>query len=105
MRKIAIITLAGALALGACGRGESETQPIENEAIDNEVEVIEEPAPINVVEPEPEVNNTTPAAPPPEISEEEQMLDDADATGLTARLPQDDEGLPGSTENETLPVD
>lgn len=109
MRIAALVTLASALALGACDRSEPDALPIENEVIDNKIEVIEEPvpAPVNIVEPEPETNNTiAPAAPPPpKVSEEEQMFDDADATGLTARLPQANDQLPGSNENDTRPAD
>lgn len=108
MRITALVTLASALALGACDRSEPDALPIENEVIDNNIEVIEEPVPVpvNIVEEEPEKPNTTaPAAPPPKVSEEEQMFDDADATGLTARLPQVNEQLPGSDENGTRPAD
>ncbi|HAF43081.1 MAG TPA: hypothetical protein DCG90_15180 [Sphingobium sp.] len=90
MRKYALIALAGALTLAACGRQEEEA-PATNNLVEPPVEnvIIEEPeAPL----PEPQNNAVaTPAAPPPTVSEEQQILDDAEATGMTSRLPQDGE--------------
>jgi hypothetical protein len=81
----------GLLALSACGK-KPEEAPVENN------EVIEEPANVIAPAPPPEAPvETNSAAPvtnrvaPPEITEEQQMQDDAEATGMTSRLP-DDEG-------------
>ena len=35
-----------------------------------------------------------PAAPPPQVSDDQQVRDDADATGLTARIPDEEEPAP-----------
>lgn len=87
MRKFAFIALAGALALAACGKKEEEA-PVTNNLVEPPVEnvIIEEPeAPL----PDPQNNAVaTPAAPPPSISEQQQILDDAEATGMTSRLPE-----------------
>ena len=91
MRKIALAALAGALALSACGKKEDET-PATNNLVEPPVEnvIIEEPeAPL------PPTNNAAQApepAPPPSISEQQQIQDDAEATGMTARLDQSVEG-------------
>jgi len=106
MRIGGLVILAGALALGACGRGAPEGEQAVNEAANDVVEVLEEPAPANNAAPQNKTANATlPAAPPPQISEEEQMLDDADATGLTARLPESGSEPPIPTANETQPAE
>lgn len=87
MRRFALVALAGALALSACGKKEEEEQPrVANELIEPPVEnvIIEEPdAPLPPVE-----NAVTPPppAPPPAIDEQQQIEDDAAATGMTARI-------------------
>ena len=95
MRKIALAALAGALALSACGKKE-EQAPAANNMVEPPVEnvIIEEPeAPLppanNAVAPEP--------APPPSISEQQQIQDDAEATGMTARL----DNQPSEASNST----
>ncbi|MDX3908604.1 MAG: hypothetical protein QHC67_02170 [Sphingobium sp.] len=94
MRRIALFTLAGALALSACDRKPAE----EPQPANNMMEVPQETIPADEAEaPAAVPNNTTPAAPPappPEISEDQQMQDDADATGMTARLPEESSGVP-----------
>jgi hypothetical protein len=100
MKKLVIAGVA-ALALSACqGRApenaldegniveENLTAPIENVAMPEPVNAT------NAVEP--------PAAPPPTFSQDEQMRDDADATGLTSRLPDE---APGQGDNETRPAE
>ena len=77
MRKIAFAALIGALALSACGKQEEEA-PVENVIIEEPDTALPMPS-NNAVAP-------TPAA-PPSVSEQQQILDDADATGMTARLP------------------
>lgn len=102
MRNAALLTLAAALALSACGREEREEEaPVVNNSAEVPVETISEPeapAPVNA-------SNVAAPAPPPEFSDEEQMRDDADATGLTARLPDGDSDMTGSTANEMRPAD
>lgn len=100
MRKIAILTLAGALALSACGKKEPEAPPANN-MVEPPVEnvVVDEPdAPL----PEPQNNAAaTPAAPAPKVSEEQQILDDAEATGMTARLPEGGESSQPADESNS----
>lgn len=88
MRKIAFIALTGALALAACGKKEEEDRSVPNNMVEPPIEnvVVEEPeAPL----PEPQNNAVaTPPAPPPAVSEQQQILDDAEATGMTSRLPE-----------------
>ncbi len=90
MRKLALVALAGALALSACGKKEEEA-PVTNNLTEPPVEnvVVDEPeAPL----PEPQNNAVaTPPAPPPKISEEQQIQDDAEASGMTSRLSEDGE--------------
>jgi hypothetical protein len=90
MRKIALIALTGALALAACGKKEEEA-PVTNNLVEPPVEnvIIEEPdAPM----PMPENNAAaTPAAPPPSVSEQQQIQDDAEATGMTSRIQESGE--------------
>ncbi|MFM9979127.1 MAG: hypothetical protein ACKVOP_13915 [Sphingomonadaceae bacterium] len=100
------VPVLGALAVlgvlpGCSGRG-PEPLP-ENSAVETVVNeslptVVEEPdeAPI-----ESNVTNTASALPPPEVPDEEQIRDDADATGLTARLPET--GAPAA-DNATAPA-
>lgn len=90
MRTLAFLTLSAALALSACNR-----KPPEPPATNNMIEVPEEMIPANEAPPVVEVpNNSAPAAPPPAVSQDQQTLDDADATGLTARLPDEDSAVP-----------
>jgi hypothetical protein len=95
------VMIAGTLALSACGKKEEPIvsgaednivteMPIEDSPALNSVDV---PAPANAA-----VNITNTVAPPPAFSDTEQMRDDADATGLTSRLPTDDAA------NEVQPV-
>jgi len=101
MRKLTIVMLAAAVGLAGCNSSPPEKLPD-----DNAVEVGSEPANTVVDLPMPvenvgnAANTVAPAAPPPSLSEQQQMNDDADATGMTARLPDE---APGSG-NETAPV-
>ncbi|HUD92061.1 hypothetical protein [Sphingobium sp.] len=102
MRKFALIALAGALALSACGKKEDEAPAATNNLVEPPVEnvIVEEPeAPL----PEPQNNAVaTPAAPPPTVSEQQQIQDDAEATGMTSRLPEGGEqSLPADGANKT----
>lgn len=99
---------AGLLALGVlagCSRSEpDEAPPVEN--------VSEAPAPVpeetRAPEPEPApepapVATANAVAPPPAaaIEPDEQMLDDADATGMTARAKRDEPVTDAPPANET----
>lgn len=104
MRKTALLAFGALLALAACQRGpEAEPLPEDLNSVevgevavaDNAMNVAVPANAANVVEP--------PAAPPPAFSDSEQMRDDAEATGMTARLP--DEDAPGQSGNETRPAE
>ncbi|MFT3964322.1 MAG: hypothetical protein QM690_00385 [Sphingobium sp.] len=93
MRKShAMLALAGLLALAACNKGkEDEAVPVDNESAGEanveeqqpvEAPPVLEPAPTNTV-------SAPPPPPPPPVTEDQQTLDDADATGMTSRLPDD----------------
>lgn len=88
MRRFTLIALAslGALALSACGKKEEEAPEVVNN-------LVEPPADIEVVNDTPPpapIENTPEPAAPPVIGEDQQTLDDADATGMTARIPAGD---------------
>lgn len=92
--------LLAATALAACSGGSEAPEAPVNES-DNAVVVIDETPPQNFAEPEP---IPTPSATPAPIVEDdramdEQVQEDADAVGMTARLPRDQGG------NETAPVE
>ena len=99
MRKIAILTLAAAFALAGCNRGPEEKLPEENVV---EVVNVTENANVAVAPPAENATNATTAkaAPAPGFTDEQQMKDDADATGMTARLPDETP----SSGTETAPV-
>lgn len=93
-------SLLAAATLAACSGGSEEAAPVANET-ENVVEVIDEAPVENFVEPEP---TPTPTPSPTPIVEderptEEQVMDDADAVGMTARLPREESG------NETAPAE
>ncbi|MBA3897786.1 MAG: hypothetical protein H0X36_11785 [Sphingomonadaceae bacterium] len=93
MRTFALLAAVSALALSACSKSPDE-QPISDENVETPL-----PAPDNAMPP-PEVmpntaENQAEALPPEPTAEqirakEAQVLDDADATGLTARVPVDE---------------
>ncbi len=92
MRKSYPLALfVGLLALSACGK-KPEEAPVSNN------DVVEEPQNVPVEDldagpPPAEDNSVKPVenrVAPPEISEEQQMQDDAEATGMTSRLPDED---------------
>lgn len=98
MRKAAILTLTAALALAACNSKPTETLPEDNVV---EVDNATENANVSVVPPvENATNATTKPAPAPGFTDEQQMHDDADATGMTSRLP-DEAPVTG---NQTAPA-
>ncbi len=96
--------IAATLGLAACNRS---PEPIADPLADNLVtEVpIDDLAPVNSAD-VPIVDNAmvnmTNTLAPPEFSDSEQMRDDADATGLTARLPSEE--MPGQPANESQPA-
>lgn len=102
LRFAACLTLAAVLALSACNRHRPEEQPETNNVVAEPENITNSapPAPIeNVVE------NKAEPAPPPKVTEDQQVQDDADATGLTARLPDGEDGsTPGQSANQTRPA-
>ncbi|WP_416462331.1 hypothetical protein [Sphingomonas sp. VDB2] len=88
MRTLAFAALAGALLLSACGKKEEDTPTVTNNLVEPPVENVIVPEP-DAPLPEPQDNAVaTPAAPPPSVSEQQQIQDDAEATGMTSRLPE-----------------
>ena len=102
MRLIACMTLAGALALAGCGRREPEEAPETNSVVEEPANIATPPPPSPPAENAAE--NKTAPAPPPKFSDDEQMRDDADATGLTARLAEGGEEASGQPDNQTSPA-
>ena len=110
-RTLILATAAALLtaSLGACSRSEPEAPAIENQPM----EAAETPSPLSTATPEesapvPEataaptdINTSAEAPPPPEATAapDEQMMDDASATGMTARSSRgehpSDEPTPG----------
>lgn len=83
-----IAAISAALALAACSGG-SDAPPPMNET-ENVIEVIDETPVENIAMPDP---TPTPSASPTPIVEddrmsEEQVLDDAESVGMTARIPR-----------------
>lgn len=95
--------LAAAAALASCSGGSEEAAPAENAV--NAMELTEDlPADENVAEPDPVVTeNTTAPVPVAEapLPDEEQIQDDAEAVGMTARV--DRSG--GTASNQTAPAE
>lgn len=92
--------LLAATALAACSGG-SDAPDAPVNGTDNGIEVIDEAPVQNVAEPEPTPTPSTTPAPivQDERATDEQVQDDADAVGMTARLPRDQSG------NETAPAE
>ena len=93
LRPVLIAGIAATtLSLAACDRSPPTPPPAENDAM-----VEPEPTP-PPAEPVPQVVELPKAeAPPkpkpaPEVSADQQVLDDADATGMTARVARDGDG-------------
>ena len=88
------VLTAGLLALAACSQSEPEQPLTENDAVE-EIAPEETPSPVETPDAEPTgaaMENMAAIAPPPaaEIAPDMQVLDDADATGMTARVSRDE---------------
>ena len=96
-----IIASVLVVTLAACER----TTTKEVTTTNNTVDIAIEPLPVDATAAAlpAEVANVATAAAPPAFEDSEQMRDDADATGLTARLP-DGEAPTGEGGNETRPA-
>ena len=114
------VALGGALALAACAGGDDDAAtedaadtatngaevelPLENATVEAIPETETQVAPARVEDDEPAAANASVTAPPPDapIAEEEQIIDDAEASGMTSRLPADDGEATG---NEAQPAE
>lgn len=107
--KVRFVGLAALGLLAACGSGRDEaveqTALEANTVVEAPIEPAVEP---EVAPPAPTVNqsvtNTVQAAPPPQVSEEAQTLEDADATGMTARVDRDATAT-GNEADRSLPAE
>lgn len=92
--------LAAAAALAACSGGSEEAAPAENAV--NAMELTEDLPEENIAEPAPMVVENTATAPvaEPALPDEEQIQDDAEATGMTARVQRRD-----TSGNQTAPAE
>lgn len=86
------VALAG-IGVAGCSRSEPEP-PVEGNMTIQELESTPEPSPTPEATPVEEpvaapVNDTAALPPPEEDAPDEQMLDDASATGMTARAERD----------------
>ena len=100
MKKIALIAAAGslALALSACGGNKTEEAPVETNVSNLEVEVDNTMVGNEVATPAPETNAThAPAAAGADFTNGAQTQDDADATGMTARVSRDEDNTTAPT--------
>lgn len=100
MKKTIIFSLGLTLALAACG---GPPKPADNEetnfsemgnVVSNDIEMVNEApaAPVNMVEP-------TNRMAPPKLSDEQQIQEDAEASGMTSRLSDDAETKAGGAAN------
>jgi hypothetical protein len=93
MRKaVLLLPLVAALAMSACSKGPEEKLPEDNSVV---VENATENANVAVAPPA-NTTETAKAAPAPGFTDDQQMHDDADATGMTARLPDESTPQPGN---------
>lgn len=94
MKKIAAIA-ALTILLAACSRSEPEQGAAENIAPAPAETTAEIPEPLPAATPTPEqlteANASEELPPPPPTPEDEQMLEDASATGMTARVSRDED--------------
>lgn len=100
-----ILALAALTLLAACNGRHERDQPVNETVAETPVEPAPvEPAPEPVETPPPPADiNASEALPPPEeAAPDEQMLDDASATGMTARVSRDDEA---PAADEALPAE
>ncbi|WP_051683267.1 hypothetical protein [Sphingomonas sp. UNC305MFCol5.2] len=97
IKRIALLaSVAGALALGACSGGKDEPEAPTSNVENMTPIVVENTATVPVdAPPATQIDNVaTPHAEtvPSDLSADEQTQDDADATGMTARVSRDEGG-------------
>ncbi len=110
--RVALLAGSGLLlatGLGACSGSDEPDAPIENSAFDEEAPP-PTPLPAETVEPAPPVVENLSAVapaevlpPPPPIEPDQQVLDDASATGMTSRSTRGQDG--GQDDRDDQPVD
>lgn len=94
MKKLALATAATlALALAACSGSEEPAAPTEvNETNMSEMIVNDLVAPTEIGNVAEETNLSTPEPAPMPTADEAQVIDDADATGMTSRVDRSEPG-------------
>lgn len=92
-----LLLIAAALAaggLGGCSRSEPEASPEANAVIEQPVPDISSAGPVTpppaTAEPTADANSSAAVPPAAETAPDEQMLEDASATGMTARASRDE---------------
>lgn len=103
-RRLAALTPLAALALAACSGGSDEETPADTNIV--EAPIVNDMGFENMVEPVAPPTATPSETPTPAEEpavDEAQVQDDADASGMTARVERDD--APAGPVNETQPAD
>lgn len=92
--------LASGLTLAACSSdAPPPPEPVENESFEAPLPPPEPVAePVNIADPAPAENVAVAAEPLPEPSVDEQTMEDAEATGMTARRQAETEETPAESE-------
>lgn len=92
--------LAAAAALAACSGASEEVAPVENEV--NAMELTQDLPEENLAEPAPMMVENTASAPVADVPlpDDEQIQDDAEAVGMTARVQRGD-----TSGNQTAPAE
>jgi hypothetical protein len=105
-RAVAVIGLTAILGLSACKQEQPADALQENAMAEAPIENVT-PA-VNQAEVIPPVtgpiNAVNMAAPPPAFTDKQQIQDDADATGMTARMPNDNPDAPVGGGNMVQPA-
>ncbi len=87
-----MLALAGTLVLAGCNGGRDDENARDDNVMDELDERPVDTVPFNRVEEEPSAPENKVQA--PQISEEQQIQDDAEASGMTSRLPDETETPP-----------
>lgn len=94
VRPALLLMLAACAGLGACSRSEPEQPPESNLTLEQVEPPAPEPTPSETApapEPTATENDSLPLPPAEEAAPDEQMLDDASATGMTAHSSRDED--------------
>ncbi len=100
--RIGTVFAAGALlALGACSSKPEVQDPLNETGANLEANVTEEvPVETNAMPAVIENTTTNESPPQPPAQAEQQVRDDADASGMTARIPADENTQPANDKGE-----